>query len=131
VRLEDDVPETPPEEHVSRLGEEILEFYEPDEDLKIEDVLADLEVATPEEETEARDLQWCVDAALAGLPDQWRELLLLRYVDGLTGAELATAAGKPEAARVLERGHIYFAYRPTVDAQGATASRTCNACIRS
>jgi hypothetical protein len=32
------------------------------------------------------------------------------------------------AARVLERGHIYFAYRPTVDAQGATASRTCNAC---
>jgi RNA polymerase sigma factor (sigma-70 family) len=113
VRLEDDVPETPPEEHVSRLGEEILEFYEPDEDLKIEDVLADLEVATPEEETEARDLQWCVDAALAGLPDQWRELLLLRYVDGLTGAELATAAGKPEAAvqRTLEHAREYLRQR--------------------
>lgn len=32
IRTEDDVPETPPAEAVSTLGDEILDFYEPDED---------------------------------------------------------------------------------------------------
>ena len=45
THIEDDVPETPPAEAVSTLGDEILDFYEPDEDLKLEDVIPDLEMA--------------------------------------------------------------------------------------
>jgi len=62
ARLETDIPDTPPTEWVSSLGDETLEFHEPDEDLKPEDVLADLDVA-----------------------------FLLHYVDGLSGSELAKA----------------------------------------
>jgi hypothetical protein len=39
IHIEEDVPETPPAERVSTLGDEVLDFHEPDEDLKIEDVL--------------------------------------------------------------------------------------------
>src|SRR5689334_24413611 len=49
VHLEDDIPETPPEEEVQTLGEEVLYFYQPDEDLKMEDILPDLKIPTPEQ----------------------------------------------------------------------------------
>ena len=113
VRTEAHVPETPPTERVSTLGEEILDFYEPDEDLKVEDVIPDLDVPTPEDETEARELQWCVDEALAGLPSEWREVVLLHHVDGMAGPELARAAGKPqpEVERILERARDYLRQR--------------------
>jgi RNA polymerase sigma factor (sigma-70 family) len=96
VHTEQDVPETPPQERVSTLGDEILDFYEPDEDLKMEDVIPDLDVATPEEEAERRELQSCVDAAMAGMPRAWRHALRRRHVEGLTGSELAKAMGRPE-----------------------------------
>ena len=113
VRTEADVPETPPAEWVSTLGEEILDFHEPDEDLKVEDVIPDLDVPTPEDETEVRELQWCVDEALAGLPSEWREVVLLHHVEGRAGPELARAAGKPEpeVERILERARDYLRQR--------------------
>jgi RNA polymerase sigma factor (sigma-70 family) len=113
VRTEDDVPETPPEEYVSQLGEEILDFHEPEEDLKVEDVVPDLDLTTPEEQAEADELRWCVDSALAGLPREWREVLMLRHVEGLSGAELARVAGKPpaEVERMLDQARQYLRQR--------------------
>jgi DNA-directed RNA polymerase specialized sigma24 family protein len=64
VHIEEDVPETPPQQFVSTLGDEILDFHEPDEDLKLEDIVPDLTVPTPEQETEAAELRRCVDEAL-------------------------------------------------------------------
>ena len=113
VRTEANFPDTPPREWVSTLGDEVLDFHEPDEDLKVEDVIPDMEIATPEEETATRELQSCVDAALAGLPRQWRRALLLRHVDGLAGAELAKAIGRPEAEteRILAQASGYLRQR--------------------
>jgi RNA polymerase sigma factor (sigma-70 family) len=106
VRTEQHVPETPPLEYVSRLGEEILEFYQPDEDLKVEDVLPDYKAPTPEHVVEFEERLWCVDTALAGMPEEWREALLRRYVGGLSEAEVATAMGKPEpeVRKMLDQG---------------------------
>jgi RNA polymerase sigma factor (sigma-70 family) len=98
VSIERDVPETPPAQEVSTLGDEILDFYQPDEDLKVEDVVPDLEVPTPEEETEAAELRRCVKGALAAMPGRWRRALLLRYVQELRGPELAEILGMTEAA---------------------------------
>ena len=44
VHIEEDVPETPPAEEVQTLGDEILDFYVSDEDLKLEDVFPDGDV---------------------------------------------------------------------------------------
>jgi RNA polymerase sigma factor (sigma-70 family) len=113
VHTEDDVPETPPEEAVSRLGEEILDFYEPEEDLRVEDVVPDLDLVGPEEQAESDELRWSVDAALAGLPREWREIVLLHHVEGLSGAELARIAGKSidEVEHVLELAREYLRQR--------------------
>jgi RNA polymerase sigma factor (sigma-70 family) len=104
AHIEDDVPETPPAEAVSTLGDEILDFYEPDEDLKLEDIIPDLDAQSPEEEAERSELRQCVDVALAGLPREWRRALLLRYTEGLTGAALATALHRTpaETERILD-----------------------------
>ena len=113
LRTEHDVPETPPEEAVSTLGDEILDFYEPDEDLKLEDVIADMFVMTPEEEAETRELRWCVDAALAGMPQAWRQAVRLRYVDGRDVTEIAKTLGVPEGEtrRLLEHARQYLRQR--------------------
>ncbi len=97
VHVEEHVPETPPAEEVSTLGEDILYFYQPDEDLKVEDVIPDLEIPPPDQIVETNELRRCVRAALRDLPKDARRALTLRYIVGLTGQELARSLGKPEA----------------------------------
>lgn len=50
ARLGTDIPDTPPHEWVTTLGDERLDYWEPDEDLKLEDLVPDLETPTPEDE---------------------------------------------------------------------------------
>ena len=97
ARIETDIPDVPPSEWVTTLGEERLEFYEPDEDLKLEDVLPDIEIPTPEDVAATRELRDCISAALKALPREWRRAVLLRYVEGLHGTRLAKALGKTSA----------------------------------
>ena len=80
------------------LGDEILDFYEPDEDLRIEDLIPDLVVPTPDQEFEADELASCVDRALAEMPREWRLALLLRYARGYEGPRLAHALRRSEDA---------------------------------
>lgn len=110
VHTEEDIPETPPKEEVSTLGDEILDFYEPDEDLKLEDIIPDISVPSPEEEAEREELRLCVSFAFSGMPRQWRQALLLRHEEGLDTAELAKAMGKPvpEIQRILEHARFYL-----------------------
>ena len=97
VHLEEEIPETPPQEEVSTLGEEILYFYQPDEDLKMEDVVPDLEMPAPDQVAEIEEVRSCVRTALRQLPEPARQALTLRYIVGLKGRELARALGKSEA----------------------------------
>lgn len=113
VHIEEDIPETPPEEYVSTLGEEILYFHEPEEDLKLEDVIPDLKVPTPEQEAERAELRRCLEAALAGMPRTWRRALLLRHAAGLSGPALARALRKPppDVERMLVTARAYLRQR--------------------
>jgi len=113
IHVEEDIPEAPPVKEVTTLGEEILEFYQPDEDLKLEDVFPDIRVPTPEETTRVKELWLCVNQGLAGLPKEWRKALLLRYVEAVEGAPIAKSLGKPEPeiARTLEHARAYLRQR--------------------
>jgi RNA polymerase sigma factor (sigma-70 family) len=113
VHIEEDVPETPPWEWVSTLGEEILYFYEPDEDLKLEDLLPDLSVPTPEQEVERTELQRCMEAALAEMPREWRRVLLLCHVARSSARALAGALGRPaaELERILDNARAFLRQR--------------------
>lgn len=113
VHIEEDIPETAPEEEVKYLGEDTLYFYQPDEDLKMEDVLPGARIPSPERAVEMRELQECFAAALNALPREWRQALRLRYRDGLSGARLATAMHRSEqdCERILERATAYLRQR--------------------
>jgi RNA polymerase sigma factor (sigma-70 family) len=111
VHIEEDIPETPPVEEVSTLGDEILDFYQPDEDLKLEDVFPDVDISTPEDFVAAEEeLVQCVNAAVAAMPKEWRRALHLRHSGGLTLKELREVLKKdePEIERILEyaRQHL-------------------------
>jgi RNA polymerase sigma factor (sigma-70 family) len=111
VPIEKDIPEVPPVEEIKTLGEEIFEYYQPDEDLKLEDVFPDMDVSSPEEFVAAKEeLLRCINAALAGMPQEWRRALRLRHTEGLTSEELSEALDKDEAEieQILEyaREHL-------------------------
>jgi RNA polymerase sigma factor (sigma-70 family) len=121
IPLQQDIPETPPEEAISTLGEEVLYFYQPDEDLHVEDIFPDMNMSTPEEFVAAKEeLLRCVNTALAGMPIQSRRALRLRYTGGLTSAQLSEVLEEDElnVERVLEYARQQL--RQTLEAAGCT-----------
>ncbi len=110
VYMEEEVPNLPPPEDVTSLGEEILYFYQPDEDLKLEDLVPDLDLPTPEQNVEIMELRRCVRSALVSMPQELRRVLVLRYVQELEVPELAGLIGKPvsEVERVLEEARAHL-----------------------
>jgi RNA polymerase sigma factor (sigma-70 family) len=99
IHIEDDIPETSPSEDAAMLGEQILYFHQPDEDLRVEDIIQDPSAPVPGDDgndDERRALRMCVDVALAELPRLWRRTLVLRHVKGLTVGQIARVLHLPE-----------------------------------
>jgi ribosomal subunit interface protein len=113
VHIEEDIPETPPAEEVSTLGDEIMDFYQPDEDQKLEDIIPDMTAPTPEQVLEGRELQRFINRTLATLPRVWRRAFTLHYVGGMPVAEIARMAkgAEPEVERHLEFAREYLRQR--------------------
>jgi RNA polymerase sigma factor (sigma-70 family) len=110
VAIEEDVPGTPPKEAVVTLGDEIFDFYQPDEDLKLEDLVPDANVPTPEQILESRDLQRYVNQTLARMPKAWRDAFVLHHAEGLSLGEVAAVTGQPqpEVRRHLEHAREFL-----------------------
>ncbi|HYR44520.1 MAG TPA: sigma-70 family RNA polymerase sigma factor [Terriglobia bacterium] len=110
VSIEEDVPETPPAQEVSTLGDEILDFYQPDEKLKLEDLIPDFDALTPENEVETNELRGSVRKTLMEMPRQWRRVLLLHDLEGRSTKEIASETGKPESEidRIVQFAREYL-----------------------
>ena len=113
VHIEEDIPETPPTEEVSTLGDEIMDFYQPDEDQKLEDIIPDMTAPTPEQILESRELQRYINRTLATLPRVWRRAFTLHYVEGAPLAAIARMAKQTESEveRHLECAREYLRQR--------------------
>jgi RNA polymerase sigma factor (sigma-70 family) len=113
VHIEEDITETPPAEEVSTLGDEFMDFYQPDEDQKLEDIIPDMTAPTPEQILESRELQRYINRTLATLPRVWRRAFALHYVGGLSVAEVArmTRGAESEVERHLEYAREYLSQR--------------------
>lgn len=75
--------------------DEIFEFYQPDESLRLEDLIADGRVPTPEDAVSRRELQQYINQTLAKLPRRWREAFVLYSVEGLSLEETARVMRLP------------------------------------
>jgi RNA polymerase sigma factor (sigma-70 family) len=104
LHVEEQAPETPPAEEAADGGDEIFEFYQPDERVRLEDLIEDGRVPTPEEALARRELQQHINRSLARLPRRWREAFVLYAVEGLTLEEVARVVRRPvdETRREIE-----------------------------
>jgi RNA polymerase sigma factor (sigma-70 family) len=121
LHIEKDIPEVPPVEEVNSAGDEIFEFYQPDEDLKLEDIFPDQDVSTPEDFVAAKEeLVQCINTALNAMPKEWRGALRLRHSRGLTMEELSEVLDKeePEVEQILEYAREHL--RQTLIESGCT-----------
>ena len=90
--------------------DEIYDFYQPDEEMRLEDLIADGRVPTPEETLARREFQQYINRTLAALPRRWREAFVLYSVEGLTLEEVARVTRQPvdDARRSIEMAREYL-----------------------
>jgi RNA polymerase sigma factor (sigma-70 family) len=113
MRLEDDGWAATSAAAACAAEDEIYEYYQPDERLRLEDLIADERVPTPEETVARRDLQQYVNQTLASLPRRWREAFVLYSVEGKTLEETARVLRLPVDAvrRNVEMAREYLRER--------------------
>ena len=73
---------------------QIYEFYQPDEVIRMEDIIPDPESDDPEEAEVLRERSLLIHRALAHLPPTWRQALLLADVHGMRESEVADILGQ-------------------------------------
>jgi RNA polymerase sigma factor (sigma-70 family) len=113
AHIEEDIPEAPPTEEVPTPGDEIMDFYQPDEDQELENIIQDMTAPTPEQVLESHELRRYINRTLATLPRFWRRAFALHYVGGMPAAEIArmTNHTEPEVERDLEHAREYLRQR--------------------
>lgn len=94
--FDDEIPENDPRLDVSLLGDEALEFYQPDDQFHLEDILPDVELPDPAALLSAREQMRIVHRALKSLPRQQRQAFLL-HADGFDEVEIGMVQHRPPA----------------------------------
>lgn len=94
------------EEPVATLGEEW-----PDQVVRLIDILADPHAELPEDLLLAQETQAVLDQALDRLPELWREVFLMRTVDGWDDRSIAEAEGIPveQVRSIVEISRAFLA----------------------
>ncbi|MBI4455913.1 MAG: HPF/RaiA family ribosome-associated protein [Acidobacteria bacterium] len=88
-------------ENVPRWEDEPLNFYQPDEVLRVEDLLPSENSVTPEELLAQHEREEQLQEAIAQLPDSIRESFVLFALEGFNSDEIAMITRKTQG-RVLE-----------------------------
>jgi RNA polymerase sigma factor (sigma-70 family) len=70
------------------------EYYQPDETIKVEDILVDADSLLPEQEVEYKEIETHIDKLLSQLPADWREAFILTVREELPISDIANNRGK-------------------------------------
>lgn len=92
---------------------EIYEFYEPDEELRLEDLIPDVNARTPEEIVNQVEFETWLYGLLRNLPAEDRDSFTFHYIEGRPAAEVARMTGLPtqEVKERAERTRQYLLTR--------------------
>jgi DNA-directed RNA polymerase specialized sigma24 family protein/ribosome-associated translation inhibitor RaiA len=114
LHIEEDVPEASPQETVSMLPSEILDFYQPDDDLILCDLLAGL-ARTPEDNEASSELAEALRRAIGAMPASWRQALHLSEIEDLDPLAIAEALEieKDAVPEILDRARAFLRARLT------------------
>ncbi len=87
--------ETPVEGEIEEDDEQLYEYYQPDEALRLEDLVVSPEASAPESTLARYELALRSQQLLAWLPRPWRQVVVLADVEGLSDTEIAAVMGIP------------------------------------
>lgn len=99
----------------------LWEFYQPDDVLQMEDLLADRSAADPESVLELQETEEEIEARINALPPEMRDILTMWLMDGLTMGEIAAKSG--QTAEALRRS-MQQACEALREIDGQTAPQT-------
>ncbi|SIR44308.1 RNA polymerase sigma factor, sigma-70 family [Bosea sp. TND4EK4] len=91
----DSEPEAPAQDP-TEADQEMFEFYQPDEALRLEDLVADGSAANSEAEAARREEALALHRAVAALPALWRRVLLRLDLENDTAEHVSQILGIPE-----------------------------------
>ncbi len=91
VSLESAVPQDALDQAEAMVEEEVSEYWQPDESLRIEDIVPQVNAADPEAAAAASERMEYLFQLLRGLPIRWRRAVLLHEIDGLPVEHVAQA----------------------------------------
>ena len=127
LSLEQAAPEDAMTQAEDMVEEEINEFYQPDEALQVEDLIADTEIASPEAEVEPEAVDACLEF-MGALPTRWRRAVLLVHQEGIpvdTAADILEMA-EARLREILTVAELYITERLEERGFGtAELSRLC------
>jgi len=106
-------------DHLRRRGPETVPLERPEDDEGgggLAAVLADESLRSPEAAAQRGDLAAALGAAVGALRPEYREIVLLRYQEGLAYQEIAEVAGLPLGT---VKTHLHRARRELMAALGA------------
>lgn len=107
------------------IDSEYQEYYQPDEIVKVEDIVIDENAEIPEQKIEYEEIESYIDRLLSQLPADWREAFILIEREGLTAEEIAkTRKIKVESVNRDLRMATSFLREKLVDAGFNWKSRT-------
>jgi RNA polymerase sigma factor (sigma-70 family) len=111
--IEEGVPDVPPTEEVSTLGDQIFAFSQPDQALKLEDKIPDNNYVNAEEEVETEEDREVIRKALVEMPRQWRRVLVLHDLEKRSKKEIAKEIGgsESEVDRIVRSAREYLHQR--------------------
>jgi RNA polymerase sigma factor (sigma-70 family) len=66
------------------------EYYQPDEIIKVEDILIDADSIPPERQVEYKEIETLIDKLPAQLPVDWRDAFILSVREGLSISDIAS-----------------------------------------
>jgi RNA polymerase sigma factor (sigma-70 family) len=76
------------------IDREYEEYYQPDELIKVEDIVIDENAELPERKIEYEEIEIYIDRILSQLPADWREAFILIEREGISAEELAKNRNK-------------------------------------
>lgn len=104
----------------------LFDFYQPDEVVRLEDLVPASELGRPDQAVERQKLQRIINQMLAHLPKQWRLALILLESEGWSIAETAHVLGITESAvkEALESARAFLRQQLAERYPSEAATRT-------
>lgn len=126
ARVEQRLSRVPPQQKGCAIEDDMYDWYQPDENLHLEDIVADPHTPSPEEIAAHRQLQQELDQIIAFLPKRWRDVFVLHSIEDFSLEQVSLVTGQTldEVQQDLQSAREFLRARLTRREAAARAAQS-------